>query len=71
MNAPQQKIVGLHVLGALPARGRSGFIFELAGEGRDDCRGDLVLHREEIFDDAVVALCPEGQAGSRVDQLRR
>ena len=71
VNAAQQKIIRLHVLRALAARGRSGFFFELAGERRNDRFGNLVLRREEIVDDPVEALRPEGQTGSRVGQLRR
>ena len=36
----------------------------------DDAVGDLVLYRENIFERAVVAVCPDMVAGGRVDQLR-
>ncbi len=40
-------------------------------EGRHNVPGDLILHREDIFQHPVIALGPQVRAGRRVDELGR
>ncbi len=65
----QVQVVGPHVLGAvlgeLPRFRRGERHPERLGDGR----GDLLLHREDVLQDAVVAVGPEMEPVGAVDEL--
>ena len=62
---PQQdEIVGRDVRGLLASRDLAARVLKPAGQRRNDLAHDFVLDREYVFDLAVVALRPKGEAAA-------
>ncbi len=67
----QQTVVDSHVLGLLGFGMAAAGVLDAPGHGGRDPVGDLVLHREDIVQVAVVALGPQLAAARHLRQLRR
>ena len=68
--AAQVEVVGLQVLGRLGGERLLLLRRERDAQRLGDLARDLVLHLEDVFHLAVVALGPEREVGARVDELR-
>ena len=67
----EEELVGLRVLGAVPAEGALLRLREPQAEPVGDVRRDLVLHAEQVRERPVVFVAPEARARRDVHQLRR
>ena len=68
----QHEFVGLQILRAFVTEHAASLaVREVSDERGDDLAGEFVLHREHVFDLAVVTLRPQVVAGRGLDELRR